>query len=370
MPRIPTFTLLYEGADISEDLKPYLISIRYSDKLEGESDDLDVQIENLDLRWMDAWLPAEGALLTLTLGYEGEAFTPPVSFEVDEPTFTGGTQGDTVSLKAVGAPITSTLREQKTRAFEDTTLRAIAQTIADDHDLELVGEIPEIKLERVTQKEQTDLEFLRDLAAEYGMIFKIESAERLVFFRESDLEEADPIFELTRGSSAFSRYGLRRGAKGTYKSAKISYQDPATGEFIEAEFDIDGTQIAEPEDTEAEGEADAVATSDVLQIRERVENLAQAQIRAQEALRRANRGKIEIDLDCEGEVIYAAGVTFTLNGFAKFSGKYMIQDVSHSLTNRQGFRSTIRAIAIETEAQPIEPAEEEPEEAPDEPEAE
>lgn len=364
MPRIPTFILEYEGTDISDAIRSQWLSIRYTDKIEGESDDLEVQLENIGLRWMDAWLPAEGGLLTLALGYEGEPLSPDFSFEIDEPTFTGGTQGDTVSLKGVAAPITSTLREQKTRAFEDTTLQAIAQTIADDHGLELVGEIPAIKLERVTQKEQTDLEFLRDLAAEYGMIFKIESAERLVFFRESDLEEAEPILEITRGKTALSRYGLRRGAKGTYKSAKLSYQDPATGEFIEAEFGLDGNQIVKPQG-DTEGTAEAVATADVLQIRERVENIGQAQLKAQEALRRANRGKIELDLDCEGEVIYAAGVTFTLNGFAKFSGKYMIQQVDHSLSKNQGFRSSIKAIAIETEAQPVEPVSPE-EEEPDE----
>jgi phage protein D len=360
MPRIPTFTLLYEGTDISESIKPDLLSIRYTDKLEGESDDVDVSLENRDRRWLGAWLPAEGALLTLTLGYENEESIPPISFEIDEPTFSGGSQGDTVSLKGVGAPITSTLREQKTRAFEETTLRAIAQTIADDHGLELVGEIPEIQLERVTQKEQTDLEFLRDLAAEYGLIFKIESATRLVFFRESDLEEADPIFELTIGTSAISRYGLRRGAKGTYKSAKISYQDPETGDFIEAEFDIDGNQVAEPEDTEIEGEPEAVATDDVLQIRERVENLEQAQTKAQEALRRANRGKVELDLDCEFEPIYAAGMNFTMSGLLKFSGKYQIQQATHNYRKGQGLRTSIKAIAIETEVQAAEDGASEP----------
>lgn len=334
MPRIPSFRLTYAGVDITADLVPLTLSISYTDKLEGESDELSIRLANSDRRWMAAWLPGEGDSVSLELGYENEAFLGPIAFEVDEPEWAGAP--DTFQLKGLATPITKSLRQRNSQAYEDTTLRAIAQQIAEKHGLELIGEIPGINLKRVTQKEQADLQFLKDLAAEYGLLFKVESTSRLVFFREADLEAATPVITLNRKD--LTSYRIRRQAAGVYKAATVSYQDPESGEFIEATIDLAGAEV-EPSDDE-EG---AISSGDILRVRERCEDRGQAETKAKEALKRANSTRLEANLELEGNVLLSAGVTLTLTGFERLSGKYLIDQVRHSLDRGRGYRSSIQA---------------------------
>ncbi|MGG6295305.1 phage late control D family protein [Leptolyngbya sp. AN02str] len=343
MIRYPTFKLVYEGTDITEGLKPFVLSISYSDKLEGESDELEIALENSDLRWMGTWLPKEGDAVSLELGYDGGVMLGPILFEVDEPEFSG--PPDVIRLKGLATPVTASLRQRNSAAYENTTLLAIAQQIAQKHKLELVGEVPEIKLERVTQKEQTDLEFLREIAADYGLIFKVESSTKLVFFRESDLEAADPVLTFTRQD--IGRYRIRRGAKGTYQAAEISYNDPKTGKLISVKIDAAGKEVATPAGGKTE-----VASGDILKIRERCENRAQAEVKATEALRRANRGQVEGTLDMEGNTSVVAGLNLTLNGFLNLSGKYQVKQVRHSLSRSKGYTSNVEITGLELEGEP------------------
>lgn len=337
MPRRPAFRLIYAGVDITADLALLTLSISYVDKLEGASDELTIHLVNhSDRLWLDTWLPGEGDRVSLELGYEGEAFLGPVAFEVDEPEWSG--PPDTFTLKGLATPITQSLRQRNTCAYENITLLAIAQQIAETHSLDLIGVevVPNITFKRVTQKEQADLAFLRELAAEYGLLFKIESTTRLVFFRETDLEAADPVLTLAR--TDLTSYRLRRQAAGTYKAATVSYQDPESGEFIEVTLDLSGAEV-EPSDDE-EG---AITSGDILRIRERCEDRGQAEVKAREALKRANSTRLEANLELEGNVLLSAGITIALTGFERLNGKYLIDQVRHSLDRSRGYRSSLQA---------------------------
>lgn len=339
--RVPVFKLKYLGADITNDIRDLTTSITFTDKLEGESDELEICLDNGDLRWMDAWLPKEGDVAELRMGYKEEALLGPVTFEIDEPEYSG--TPDTLRLRGMATPITKSLRQKNTVAYENTTLKAIAQQIAEKHGLELVGNVPEIKLERVTQRDQSDLEFLRKTAIEYGLIFKIESAKKLVFYNESELENAPSTLTLKR--QQLSNYRIRKGAVGTYKGVEFNYLDPKTGEYIKSTFDAEGKELT----TQTDGKSE-VASGDVLKVRERFENREQGEVKAKEALRRANRGSVEGSFDIEGNVQLAAGINISLEGFKKLSGKYQITQVRHELTRSRGYKSSVEIKGLELES--------------------
>ena len=63
----PDFTLSYENKDITGDIAPYLISFVYTDYLEGQSDELQVEFEDVDGRWLRGWYPEQGDALSLSL---------------------------------------------------------------------------------------------------------------------------------------------------------------------------------------------------------------------------------------------------------------------------------------------------------------
>ena len=69
----PAFELSYNGKSITADIARHALSVSYTDHLSGESDELDVELEDVDGRWLDGWYPDKGATLALKLGYRGAA---------------------------------------------------------------------------------------------------------------------------------------------------------------------------------------------------------------------------------------------------------------------------------------------------------
>lgn len=340
MIRTPTFRLQYDNVDITADIADYLASLSFTDNKEGRSDEIQLTLQNRDQRWQRSWFPDTGATLSLRLGYEDERLLGPLLFEIDEVDFSF--VPDICRIKAIATPITEALRQKNTVAYEDTTLDAIASVIAQKHGMTVVGNVPAIKLERVTQRDETDLVFLRDLAAEYGLIFKVDSLTKLVFYSESELENADAIATLKRAD--IKAGGLRKGSAQTYKSAEIRYLNPDTGEYEAVLIDADGEEVATPE---AETGSPDITTEDSLKISERFESIDQGRIRATEALRRANRGQFEGSLTLEGNPALSAGTNVTLEDQGRLGGKYQIERIAHTLTKDAGYRCSVELKGIE-----------------------
>ena len=67
----------------------------------------------------------------------------------------------------------------------------IAKEIADKHGYTLVGEIADVRVDRITQNQERDLSFLTKLAEQYGYIFKI-AENNLVFYDVQKLKGSKP----------------------------------------------------------------------------------------------------------------------------------------------------------------------------------
>lgn len=80
----PQFRLVYDQKDVTVDLAPFILSVTYTDVLEGESDELTVSVEDRDHRWKNNWFPGKGAQLSLSMGYAGRPLAHMGRFEVDE----------------------------------------------------------------------------------------------------------------------------------------------------------------------------------------------------------------------------------------------------------------------------------------------
>ncbi len=56
LPRQTSFEVKFEGVDITESMKPYLISLDYTDNQEDECDDLQIKLQDRDRIWTTKWL--------------------------------------------------------------------------------------------------------------------------------------------------------------------------------------------------------------------------------------------------------------------------------------------------------------------------
>lgn len=163
--------ITYEGRDVTDDISRMVTSVEFTDHMTGKSDELSLSVADREGRWREGWWPSSGDRLIVSLGYEGAPLLVAGEFTIDEIELVGPPDG--VSIRALATPISSQLRDKVERAYENTTLAQVADMLANELELELVGDIEDIRIKRLTQKSETHLAFLRRLAQDYGYTFAV-----------------------------------------------------------------------------------------------------------------------------------------------------------------------------------------------------
>ncbi|EBA9765515.1 phage protein D [Salmonella enterica] len=328
----PVFVLRYNLKDITHDITAYAISITFTDKLSGESDELEVELEDSEQRWRDAWYPGMGDTLALRLGFQGKPLTDCGGFSIDEIELSG--PPDSVSIRGRSAPVTRAMRTKSNRGFENTTLAAIAGRIARKHKLKLEGQIEPLTLERITQYGESDLAFLKRLANDYGYMVKV-TPQKLIFSHLGKLRDAPVIRTIT--PQEVSRWTLRDTLHEVYKGVKNKHQNSQTRTLVT--FNADNTTTTR---TEKKSSSSGMSTSsDIINTSDRVQNDEEARAKGKAKLDRKNEYKHAGTLSLEGDLSLRAGASVMLSGFGKSDGKWLIISARHSLARSSGLTTDI-----------------------------
>ncbi|EJI5073150.1 phage protein D [Salmonella enterica] len=328
----PVFVLRYNLKDITHDITAYATSITFTDKLSGESDELEVELEDSEQRWRDAWYPGMGDTLSLQLGFKGKPLTDCGGFSIDEIELSG--PPDSVSIRGRSAPVTRAMRTRSNRGFENTTLAAIAGRIARKHKLKLEGQIEPLTLERITQYGESDLAFLKRLANDYGYMVKV-TPQKLIFSHLGKLRDAPVIRTIT--PQEVSRWTLRDTLHEVYKGVKNKHQNSQTRTLVT--FNADNTTTTR---TEKKSSSSGMSTSsDIINTSDRVQNDEEARAKGKAKLDRKNEYKHAGTLSLEGDLSLRAGASVMLSGFGKSDGKWLIISARHSLARSSGLTTDI-----------------------------
>lgn len=321
--------VLYNKKDISADLSRYLKSISYTDNISGEADDLQITLADIEHLWSGSWMPELGAKLDvswLLKNWELDG-VPSVFraglFEIDEVSCSfGPSEAD---IKAVSIPNDNTLRGvEHTKVWEKATLKKVCTDIADSCKLELVYEPRyEITYDRVEQSEESDLSFLLRLCRDAGLALKVYS-EKLVIFEESVYEQSAPVLTISAISSNLSS-GTRfiRKLRDTYKACHVKYQKSKDKQLIEFTFTA-------PDKKEGK----------ILQVKEEVSSIAEAERLAKKRLREKNCEEVTGSFNCIGNPALVASSTINVVGFGAFDGKYIITRAQHDISS-SGYRCSV-----------------------------
>lgn len=318
----PNFKLIYRGVDISGDMDAMTTSINYTDHIHGEADEIDVTVHDKDGRWQGSWKPEHGDTMELTIFDGIGGILPCGTFEIDEPNASGSRSGDLMTMRGLAAPVTKPLRTKRTQAFEKQTLKSVITKVTGDLGLKLEGDIDDLFFERITQRIERDLEFLKRLAEETGHYFGIRG-DKAVFTNFKSIDGQKAVFEISRHDGGLIDYDFKFESTGTFSKGKASYLDQNTA------------KNTEHEETDSQ-----VITGDTLRLSgQRLENSAHARARIKSALHYANRKGFTGSVSMVGTTRLIAGNTVELVGFGKYSGKRLIDSSSHSL-DRSGYSST------------------------------
>lgn len=327
--------ILYESTDISADITKYLKSFSFGDVMSGAADDIDITLEDREELWQGDWLPARGAILTVSLitkawsAADDEDHELPVGqFEIDE--IENSSPPNEVKIKGVSIPNNAEIRGiEKNHSWEKANLSVIAKDIATGAGLELYYDTADDpNLERAEQTEQTDLEFLMKLCKDEGLALKI-SDRQIIIFDEQKYEKADPVRTITKGSTAVKTFSIKSSIHNIYKACHVKYKESKKNELIEFTF------IA-PDKKDSRGMT--------LQVNEQVANIAEAEKMAKKKLREKNREEITISMSMVGSFDLLSSNTVTLSGFHVFDGKYIIIKGKHDIGSGYGVNIDLRKV--------------------------
>lgn len=222
----PDFSLFYEKTNITADIEAHLIQFTYTDQLEGQSDELTVEFEDISGKWVRQWFPTQGDKLRAAIGYQGKPLVSIGEFEIDEVEY--HYKPSSISLKALSTGIGKANRTLKPKAYENTTLAQVVGIVAEKLKLKVVGKIKAIPIKRITQYQERDVEFLARLAREYHHSFKIVGSQ-LVFTDKTELGQSEPVLILEERDTI--SLSLRDRIKDTAKAVEISAYD-ASGKKV------------------------------------------------------------------------------------------------------------------------------------------
>lgn len=325
-PRKATVEITYNGKDATKPLAPDLESVKYNDVASGSSDDISLEINDRDRRWINGWFPQKGDRLTATIrlhNWEQEGKNAAIScgsFCVDDFSFNGGPIR--LSLAALAIPATTGFKTTKrTFTYEQTTLKEIGRKVASRAGVTLYYEASEISIEKVAQDNEDDCSFYNSLVTRFGLALKIFN-NRLVVFYEGTYEARTPVATLSEADFE-PGWKWNTTMDGTYTGVKYQYTNSDKDKVF----------------TVTAGSGDRILTCN-----EAAENLTEATAIALSALNNANKKTTTMNITLRASRKIIATSCVEIVGLGKLSGKYYVESVSHSIGSGYKMALSLRKV--------------------------
>ena len=217
--------VIFNKVDISDEIAHSISSLNYTDNSKNAIDDLELELENLDYRWLKEWYPDENAQLLVGIHEEKENetnFLDLGTFYVDEPTF----ENNRLNLKCLALPLDQNIRDQKNSvAWERITLKELVTQIASKHEMNAEIYAENEFFERLDQNQETDLAFINRVVKETGLNMKV-SDDKIIIFDDEEMEKNDTVEIFNINDERIRSFSLKKKNKEIYDNVEVSYYDP------------------------------------------------------------------------------------------------------------------------------------------------
>lgn len=323
--RRAAISVSYEHVNIADEIAGSVKTLTYTDAASGESDKLELSLQDRDRKWMGSWTPQKGDHISASVAFqdwdgEGDRWELYCGlFEVDDISMSGPPPACTIG--AVSIPRSTAFNEEeRTKNWEEVTVKEIAEEIASRAGISLYYEAEDIPVQSLEQDRQTDCKFLYAVCEKYGLAMKV-FAERIVIFDEAAYEAAAPVTELKYEDFA-AGYQYKSTLEGTYTGAKIAYSDPITGE----------------DHIVTVGGGDRIK-----EINEEADSAADAQKKAVAALNNANKNDTTFSGTVKARRELIASRCITISGFGVPDGDYYLDKVVTKISGSGASQQSIEA---------------------------
>ncbi len=175
----PQFKVVIDGTDITNKIKPRLMSLTLTDNRGFDADQVELQLDDSDGLLT---MPRRGASLRVWLGWKGSPLIDKGSFTVDELEHAGAP--DTLTITGRSVDFRESLNVKKERSFHGKKLSDIIDTIAKNNGLfsVLSTSLKDEVIDHIDQTNESDAAFLVRLAKQFDTIPTVKDG-RLLFVR-------------------------------------------------------------------------------------------------------------------------------------------------------------------------------------------
>jgi phage protein D len=202
------FTVTLDGRDLTSVIDPRLMRLSIRECRADEADTLDLVLDDSDGMLE---IPKRGAVLSVAIGWSGQALVPKGSFTVNEVEHAG--TPDTITVRARSASMTKGMGQRQEKSWHDQTIGDMVRTIAGRHQLtpKVGDQLGKIKIPHIDQTHESDMSFLTRLARRYDAVMTVKEGNLLFLPIGQGLTMSGqelPAIELTRRDGDRHRYHI------------------------------------------------------------------------------------------------------------------------------------------------------------------
>jgi phage protein D len=207
------------------------LSCEVVDQEGSESDELTLVLDDREL----LPIPANGAQLSVSMGYRETGVMFMGTFVVEETTVLGWPR--TMVIKAKAADMNKKLKEGRSQDYHNKTVGDIIGEVAGRHGLApaVTGKVASFMYTHIAQTSESDLHFMRRLAEKHDAIGKITNG-KLVFVKKGEGQSGSglPLGGATaRYPDNVKAYHATFKGRPAHQSATTGWWDKDLGERIE-----------------------------------------------------------------------------------------------------------------------------------------
>ena len=316
----------FNGKNVTTVLKPFLESAEYTDVASGESDQLDISLQNVDGNWLGKWYPAKGDKVSGSFIFrswddDGEdAALPLGTFTMDDIRFSGGPM--TASFGCVAVPNDESFHvRDRTKTWKRITVQGIGAEIAARYGLRFAYQGPAIMVNSLEQSDKTDSAFLYEMCDTYGLKMKA-YAGAISIYDQTEMERKKAVATVKRKSFIGDKWDYADTLAGIYTGARVSYK---SGKEEDKETSIYLGLVAE----DAPG-------SRVLRISGTVDSPEDARRKGAAQVNKSNEEATKLSGEIWPNPKICAGVTVKVAGFGRADGKYFVDKSTVTVSGAGG----------------------------------
>ncbi|WP_224825755.1 contractile injection system protein, VgrG/Pvc8 family [Cognatishimia sp. MH4019] len=224
----PDFKVIAAGVNITSQIGDRLLSLMVSDHAGFKSDTVEITLDDRDNA---IELPLPGALLVVFMGYKETFLAPMGVFTADEVVAKGPPDRVTIRGKAVN--LGGSIKEQKTRNWDNKTIEDIVATIAGEHGLEpkVAKELKPFLYEHLDQTDESDVNFLTRIAKDHDAISTVKGAA-LLFIGKGEGKTASGIPMIPRPitKSGELRWSMTLASRANFQAVEAHWHNEESGQ--------------------------------------------------------------------------------------------------------------------------------------------